>query len=74
MWSWGLRPRLYAVARFAGSKTATLLRRLSDLCKPIVEKLQMDDSATDSNGNRLRAVTGAEFFHDVFDVHFDSFF
>ena len=36
-------------------------------------RLELDDSSTDSNCNRLSAVIGTEFLHDMFNVHFDSF-
>ena len=36
--------------------------------------LELDDSSTNSNGNRLSAIIGAEFLHNMFEVHFDGFF
>ena len=34
---------------------------------------QLDDSAAYGDRNRLRAIAGSEFFHDVLDVHLDGF-
>ena len=37
-------------------------------------KLELDDTSTNSNSDRLRTVIGAEFLHDVFYVDLDRFF
>ena len=37
------------------------------------EILQVDDSPTQADGNRLGPVTGAQFIHDVFDMDLDRF-
>jgi len=37
------------------------------------QSLQLNDSSTDGNCNRLGAITGAQLFHDVFDVNLDRF-
>lgn len=36
--------------------------------------LQLNDAAADSDGNCLRSIGRAQFFHYVFDVHFHGFF
>ena len=35
---------------------------------------ELDDSATDADGYGLSTVTGTQFLHNMFDVHFDGFF
>ncbi len=35
---------------------------------------ELDNSAPDGDGDCLSPITGAEFLHNMFDVHFDSFF
>ncbi|SRR6266849_6000432 len=39
----------------------------------VVLASQLDNSAAYGDGNRLRAIAGAEFFHDVLDVNLDGF-
>jgi hypothetical protein len=36
--------------------------------------LELDNAASNANRDRLRAITGSQFFHNVFDVHFNGLF
>jgi len=36
--------------------------------------LEVNDAAANADRNRLGSIVGAQFFHDVFDVHFDRLF
>lgn len=40
----------------------------------LLGRLELDDTSTNSNGDRLSTVTGTEFLHDMFNVDLDGFF
>src|SRR5437868_10860904 len=39
-----------------------------------LRRSQLDDAATYGNGYRLRAITGPQLLHDVFDMNLDGLF
>ena len=39
-----------------------------------VLRLELNDSAPNADGDRLRPIGRAQFFHDVFDMDFNCFF
>src|SRR5580692_2690154 len=43
------------------------------LAGPRVSESELNDAAADGDRDRLRAVAGAELFHDVFDVNLNGF-
>ena len=52
----------------SGVSLIAISRRLNERA---FRALDMDDTASDGNGDGLRSVLGAELRHDVFDVNFD---
>lgn len=72
-------PGFSSRARFHGPSQVDCFRGRTgrNACPTAVSlprRSELDDAATDADGDRLSSISGAQFFHDVLDVHFDSLF